>query len=368
MAEPLKYMYSPAFFETLGPTLKEAIPGFDCKEFTYAVFDKSWPDLELKQRVSHISKCLGYFLPGDFTSAAETLITLSNQMISKGIHTQSFAPIFIPEYIQANGLDYPDESLNALTEITRLVSAEFAIRPFLNRYPKKTMDYMLQLSTHSHASVRRFSSEGCRPRLPWGAGVPWLKKNPAMILAVLENLKTDASEYVRKSVANNLNDISKDHPELVLNLAQNWRQERHASTDWIIRRACRTLLKRGDTDALSLHGFDPKHRSEVRNFRVDRKMVKVGSALEFHFDFVNKQKEPSSFRIEYAIDYKTSTGKTSRKIFKLKEGGFEPGILHPITKKQSFKDLTTRRHYKGSHQISILSNGKSLATTEFTVC
>lgn len=368
MAEPLKYMYNAAFFESLCPVMKQAIPGFDCKEFTYTVFDKSWPDLELKERVSHISKCLGYFLPRDFNAAADLLVELSQKMIDNGVHTQSFVPIFIPEYIQRKGLEHPEKSLASLAEITRLVSAEFAIRPFLQKYPQQTMAFMLQLSKHDHPAVRRFSSEGCRPRLPWGAGVPWLKKNPTQILELLENLKTDSSEYVRKSVANNLNDISKDHPETILRLAKKWRKSNDPATAWIVRHACRTLLKRGDVHALALHGFDASHRSEIKNFSCGKSKVKVGDALDFQFDFINKQKASAMFRIEYSIEYKTSSGRSSRKIFKLKEARFEPGVNYAIRKKQSFKDLTTRKHYKGKHLITILSNGKNLASAEFTVC
>ena len=123
-------------------------------------------------------------------------------------------------HIEVYGLGYPEESLHALEQITRLVSAEFAVRPFILRDPDRTMEYFRRWSLDENATVRRLASEGCRPRLPWAVALPMFKKDPSPLLPILENLKDDASLYVRKSVANNLNDISKDHPDLVLELAR----------------------------------------------------------------------------------------------------------------------------------------------------
>ena len=367
MAEPLKNMYNPAFFERLCPALKHSIPGFDCRDFILRIFNNQWPDLELKERVRHISVVMHHFLPKDFPSASDMLVKLSESLRSQGAREQGFETIFIADYIQVFGLNYPDESLNALEHITKLVSAEFAIRPFIIRYPEKTMQQMLTWSKHPNANVRRLSSEGCRPRLPWAMGLPDFKKDPSLILPILENLKADPSEYVRRSVANNLNDIAKDHPELVLSIAKKW-LGKNEMTDAIIRHACRTLLKKGHEHALNLHGFDPKSKSTIKTLSLAGKKVKIGDYLNFGFDFVNKEKKPANFRLEYAIDYLTSTGKKSRKIFRIAENKFHPGKTITIQRKQSFKNFTTRKHYKGKHLLTILANGKKLAATEFTVC
>jgi 3-methyladenine DNA glycosylase AlkC len=239
MADQLKNMYNPAFFERLCPIMRECIPNFDCRDFIYRVFDNTWPDLELKARVRHIAIALHHFLPHDFKEAAKILVSLSQSLRQAEIREQGFETIFIPEYILVYGTEHPDASLEALEEITKLVSAEFAIRPFLLRDPEKTLRKMREWSKHDHASVRRLASEGCRPRLPWAMGIPSLKQNPQLILPILENLKTDTSEYVRRSVANNLNDIAKDHPQLVLEIAKSWHNQ-HPNTDWIIRQT--TLL------------------------------------------------------------------------------------------------------------------------------
>jgi 3-methyladenine DNA glycosylase AlkC len=367
MAEPLKNMFNPAFFEKLCPVLTQSIPGFDCRDFIYRVFNNTWPDRELKERVRHIAVVLHHFLPKDFRLASAMLAKLAGALIKNEIREQGFETIFIPEYILVFGCDYPDESLSALEEITKLVSAEYAVRPFIMRYPEKTMAKMLAWSQHADANVRRLSSEGCRPRLPWAMGIPFLKKDPQPILPILENLKVDPSAYVRRSVANNLNDIAKDHPDLVLSIVKKW-QGKNPNTEWIIRHGCRTLLKRGDENALTLHGFNPGSRSRLISFTLPKKKVRIGDKLNFAFDFINQEKSPANFRLEYAIDYITSSGKTSRKIFKISENNFIPGQPVSIQRKQSFKNFTTRKHFKGKHFITILANGKKLAGKEFIVC
>jgi 3-methyladenine DNA glycosylase AlkC len=365
MAEPLKHMYNPAFFEKLCPVMRKSIPGFDYNNFIHQIFNSTWPDLELKERVRHIALALHRFLPADFPGTARILVRLS-AALRKEVREQGFATIFIPEYIQVFGLDHPDASLAAIEEITKLVSGEFAVRPFLIRYPEKTLKKMLTWSTHEDASVRRLASEGCRPRLPWAMVIPSLKKDPSPVLPILENLKTDPSEYVRRSVANNLNDIAKDHPDLVLQIVRKWKGF-GADTDRIIKHACRTLLKKGDHHALTLHGFDPKSRAAVSSFTLPKAKVKIGGHLNFKFEFINKEKRLAWFWLEYAIDYITSSGKTSRKIFKISESSLPPGKKVKVQRKQSFKNFTTRKHFKGKHLITILANGKKLASREFFV-
>jgi hypothetical protein len=162
-----------------------------------------------------------------------------------------------------------------------------------------------------------------------------------------------------------LNDIAKDHPEVVLRLVSSWKGN-HPYTDWIIRHGCRTLLKRGNKDALVLHGFRMS-KALVTALALRSKRVKIGDALHFSFVFTNQEKHETLFRLEYAIDYVTSTGKTSRKIFKIKEGTFSAFEKTKIDRKQSFTNFTTRKHYKGKHRLQILVNGKLCAATEFMV-
>lgn len=323
--------------------------------------------MELKQRVRHIAVTLHDFLPDNFLEAVEILVGLSEALRQEEVREQGFATIFIPEYIQVYGLDHPDQSLDALERITQLVSAEFAIRPFIIRYAELTLSKMKGWSHHHNANVRRLSTEGCRPRLPWAMGIPALKKDPTPILPILENLKADPSEYVRRSVANNLNDLAKDHPQLVLKIAKQW-LGKNEHTDRIIKHGCRTLLKKGNADVLGLHGYDPKSRGMLKYFELPKTKVKIGEYLNFSIAFVNREKKSTPYRLEYSIDYLTSTGKRSNKIFKITENELEAGKAITIQRKQSFKNLTTRKHFKGKHTLSIFSNGRKIGSKEFIVC
>lgn len=364
MATPLKYMYNPAYFESLCPVLHECVSGFDSREFVFRVFNNNWPDMELKERVRHISNALHPFLDKSFPAAAQQLICIARTIMEK-TELRGFSNIFLPDYIEIHGLEYPDDALDAFEEITKLVSAEFGIRPFIARYPDKVMKRMLRWALSDNKDVRRLASEGCRPRLPWAMALPDFKADPSPVLPILEKLKDDPSEYVRKSVANNLNDIAKDHPDVVLGLARKWIGQ-SPRTNWIIKHGCRSLLKKGDDSALSLHGFNPKSKARVRQL-LHPGEVKIGESLDFTFAFVNAESLPTPFRIEYAIDYLTSTGKKSTKVFKLKENLFKPGESVIIKRKQSFRDFTTRKHFPGKHRISILANGKKIAASDFTV-
>ncbi|HEU5145721.1 MAG TPA: DNA alkylation repair protein [Chryseosolibacter sp.] len=365
MATPLKYMYNPTYFETLCPVLKHCIPNFDCRDFIFRIFDNQWPDLELKQRVRHISRVLRHFLPEDFRLAAKHIVSVAEEL-EKRTTTQGFEHIFLPDYIEVFGLGHPQESFEALEQITKLVSAEFAVRPFILQDPIWAMQFFRRWSLNENANVRRLASEGCRPRLPWAVALPMFKKDPLPLLPILDNLKDDASLYVRKSVANNLNDISKDHPDLVLEVARKWK-DTHPHTNWIIRHGCRSLLKQGNRRVLTLHGYRPDLRASVTKFTVPAK-VPIGGDLTFNFHFENRENRAADFRLDYAIDYLTSTGKKSRKVFKISENSFEPRRKMKIERKQSFKDLTTRKHFAGKHHITILANGKKLAVAEFLVC
>ena len=365
MATPLKYMYSPAYFERLCPVLKRNLTNFNCNDFIFRIFNNQWPELELKARVRHITNALHQFVSPDFSIASRQLISIADDL-REHEPLQGFHNIFLPDYFEVYGLEDPDISLPALGQITKLVSAEFAVRPFISRYPEKAMEYLTQWSISPDASVRRLSSEGCRPRLPWATALPQFKKDPSPILPLLENLKEDQSLYVRKSVANNINDIAKDHPDIVINLLSNWKGK-NQYTDWILRHGCRSLLKQGHIQALSYHGFSPDSKAGIRDLLLPEK-VKIGTHLDFSFAFVSREKRPTNFRLEYAIDYITASGKTSRKIFKLSENIFSPGQAVAIRRKQSFRDFSTRKHFKGKHQLQILANGKNIAASEFIVC
>ncbi len=362
----LKDMYNRPLLERVGAEVVQACPTFDQGAFLAFVFDEGWPGLELKQRIRHIAHGLRRFLPPQYPEALAALVDTVRRMTARDGERMTFEWGIFPDFVEAFGIDAPDISIPALETLTRLASAEFAVRPFLLRYPERMYPQMLAWSKHSSPMVRRLASEGFRPRLPWGMGVPGLKKDPSPILPVLERLKNDPAETVRRSVANNLNDISKDHPALALRLAAEWLNH-SAETDWVVRHACRGLLKKGNPEALRLFGFEAGQSSvAVEDLRcTDR--VRIGERFNFSFSVVNTGTQSENIRIEYAIDYLTSTGKISRKVFKIKEFELEAGTRLAFDKSQRFQDFTTRKHYAGTHRIDIVVNGNALAGREFEV-
>jgi len=364
MAEALKHIYNKTFFDQLTQALQESISGFDKKAFLKAIHDKNWEQRELKDRMKHIAFVMHQFLHQDFAKDVKTLFILIDRLRKNGARESSFEYMFLPEYIEAYGIQHPDLAIKAFERITPFTSCEFAVRPFIKKYPDQMMAQMLSWATHANHHVRRFASEGCRPRLPWAMALPDLKKNPKAILPILEKLKQDPSEYVRRSVANNLNDIIKDNPEVVLKLAQQW-TGKHEHTDAILKHGTRTLLKQGHVEALSLFGFSADTNCEVLQFTVTNKQLRIGEHLHFSFQLCNNHKKNHKLRLEYRIYYVKSNGKQSAKIFKITENHFNTGEVYSFQRKQSFQDMTTRKHYHGVHKICLVVNGTELSSKTF---
>jgi len=357
MPEKLKDLFfSDKFIMELGNATQDVYPDFDQTEFNHLIYGDDWESKELKQKMRHTTHCLEATLPKDYPIALNILTEVAPNF-------ESFNAMVFPDYVECYGLDDWDTSLPALALFTKYSSSEFAIRPYLAKDPGKGMCYMNQWAKDENHHVRRLASEGCRPRLPWAMALSGFRKDPKPILPIMEALKDDPSEYVRKSVANNLNDISKDHPELVLDTCEQWYGQSY-NTDWIVKRACRTLLKAGNKRALVLFGFgDPKH-IVVQDLAFDRQTLTIGDDLRFTFEMRLETEEAHRIRLEYGVYFVKAKGKLSRKIFQIKEASFEPG-RHTISRKHSFKDLSTRKHYPGQHQISIIVNGVEKVTRNF---
>lgn len=281
MPELLKNIYNDAFFGRFLPCLKEVVPLLDTQAFLQDIYDQDWEARELKQRMRHITLVLKNHLSGDYKTNVDTLLRLIPICLEKGFKADNLEFFFLPDFLEVFGQDHHTLSMDAIERITQFVSCEFAMRPFIIKYPGMAMEQMGSWSRHEHYAVRRLSSEGCRPRLPWAMALPVLKKDPAPILPILENLKNDSSAYVRRSVANNLNDISKDHPKLVIDLVKKWKGK-SPETDKLIKHACRTLLKEGNSELMQLFGFGPIDTIKIMNFKVLTPEVHIGDSLEFH--------------------------------------------------------------------------------------
>ncbi|MCI4666893.1 MAG: DNA alkylation repair protein [Bacteroidia bacterium] len=356
MPELLKNLYSEDYISNLSQKIKEQYPDFEENDFKASVFSDQWDELELKGRMHHISDALYKHIHLSYEETIELLIAI-------GPDSGRLEGLFLPDFVEKFGLEEKWEvNMYALEKITPSASAEFAVRPFILKDTGQMMEQMLTWSKSGDLDVRRLSSEGCRPRLPWGMALKDFQKDPALIWPILENLKDDEEEYVRRSVANNLNDISKDHPDLVLDLAERWLKE-NGERKRMVKHALRTLLKKGNTRALMLFGFgDPTHIL-INQLEINPRKIKIGGEGEFQFELEN-QGEECLLRLEFAVDYLKKNGSHSRKVFQLSEKSYSNGSFE-LQKRHSFKQLSTRVHYPGTHRLAILVNGKEKAGLEF---
>jgi 3-methyladenine DNA glycosylase AlkC len=348
--EPLKNMYSPEKLAEIGKWIKASYNAFDEKEFLQHFKTTEWKNAALKARVRLIAEALHHGLPKDYGKAIEILKPASLNL------QWGYFGIFFPDYVECYGLQHWDISMKALQVFTQTSSGEFAIRPFIVQNPSKAFAQLEKWSKSKNHHHRRLSSEGCRPRLPWGLQLKTLIKDPTPIFRILENLKEDKELYVRKSVANNLNDISKDHPQVVLGIAKKWR-DLDENTDWIIQHAMRTLLKKGNKDALKIFGHHNADQIEVSGLKLNKSKFSIGESATFTFNLNNADKKPREIRLEYQIHFAKQASKTSAKVFQFKKTKLAKG-LHPFSKKHSFRDLSTRKHYAGKHALCILVNGE----------
>lgn len=364
MADLLKNIYNISFFIELTDILIEAYPSFNKQSFIDGIFDSEWDDKELKQRVRHISLVLNEHLSDDYRENVDVILKLVYVLEARETQRRELEYMILPDFIEAFGEDNLVISLDAMERITQYSSCEFAVRPFILKYPKETMKRMLMWTYHKHPMVRRLATEGCRPRLPWAMSLPLFKNDPSVILPILERLKNDSSESVRRSVANNLNDISKDNPDLLIELARGWKGQSR-ETDRLIKHACRTLLKSANSDVLTLFGFGSVQNISIDRFKIQNPKIKIGESLEFTFDLRNDNEESLVLRLEYALYYLKANGSRSRKIFKISEREYAVESITSIKRRQSFRIISTRKFYPGRHALALVVNGIEYDKCEF---
>ena len=358
--EAIKNYYNHKLLQTLALDIQSVYSPFPVDEFLRYTMDETWENLELKERTYKICAGLRKYLPQNF---GEAISVIDKIVMNYGTWLDGFG-WFFPAFVELFGQEEKDWdiSIGALERYTRYSSSELAVRPFIIKYEERMMAQMYKWSEHGDELVRRLSCEGCRPALPWGIGLSSFKKDPTPILPILERLKADSSLHVRKSVANNLNDISKTHPELAAELAKEW-YGKNEHTDWIVKHGCRSLLKKGNREVLALFGFEDAADTEVSDFALERAAVSIGGDLSF--SFVLKTKTASKIRLEYGIDYVKANGKRNRKIFQLSELSLKANEKKPYTRKHSFADVSTRKHYPGTHSVTLIVNGAERGTLDF---
>ncbi|WP_131072490.1 DNA alkylation repair protein [Clostridioides difficile] len=355
MPELLKNMYNRESLYEVAVAIQSVYNSFKVDEFIKSTIDETWNNLELKARCRKISMSLGMYLPEDYKEALSIL--------EKSVTGFYFA-FFFPDFVEVYGQDDVnwDLSISALERNTEYWSSEFAVRAFIIKDEERMMAQMRKWSKHKSEHVRRLASEGCRPQLPWGQAISKFKKDPTPVLPILEQLKTDTSTYVQKSVANNLNDISKTHPDLVISIAKDW-YGKNKSTNWIVKHGCRTLLKKGNRDVLALFGYDDTTSINIQDFTLETTSISIGENLTFSFNILAKK--ATKTRLEYGIDYVKSNGKRNRKIFKISEVSLKENEKKSYMKKHSFADVSVRKHYPGIHSITIIINGVEKGKLDF---
>jgi 3-methyladenine DNA glycosylase AlkC len=338
-----------------------AAPEVSAAAIVTEVFDGAWEGRALKERIRHIAVTVRNHLPDDYEAALAIM-----RQAAAGVDGGWISLWAFNDFVEQYGVDCPDISLPALEQFTKLASAEFAVRPFIKRYPARMAAQMLAWAGHEDPRVRRLASEGFRPRLPWGMGIPELKKDPGPVIPILEKLWDDPSEDVRRSVANNLNDISKDHPQLAVDLLARWGDD-SAEFRALAKHALRTLLKRGDNEAMRLMGFSTEPEVIAAGPTVEPAVVAIGDRAYLDFTVESTADSLQMLMVDYAVTFQNASGTGSRKVFKGKVAELGPGEALRLRRKLSLQPMSTRQIFPGPHEVEILVNGAVLGTARFDV-
>lgn len=355
-----KNMINDAVVKKIAASISSVYPDFESKKFIKMELGPH----ELKARVLLITKNLKTYLPDEYPEALAILL----KAMEKG-DLNGFALWPFSEYISQFGLEHFDESMKGMYQLTQRFTSEWAIRPYFIKDHKKVLKYFTKWAGDKNHHVRRWVSEGSRPLLPWGQKLPLFIMDPTHTLQLLDKLKFDDELYVRKSVANHLNDISKNHPQVVIEMLRLWQKDAResdlAKLQWITRHALRTLIKRGHPGALKFMGVDGKAAVKIENLKADKKKYKLHDDLNFRFTMTSTSKSSQKIIIDYAIDFMKANGKKGKKVFKLKtmELGAKDSV--EVKKKHSLKPITTMKYYPGLHHVYLQVNGHVLGQIDF---
>lgn len=365
--QPFKAFVGPALVEDLAQRLLVVYPAFPADAFSAEVTPQLEP-LELKGRIAVIAAGLHRHLPPGYPTAMRLLLALLHAppAEAEGMFGDGWLLWPIAAFVEHYGLEHLDESLQAMHAITQRHTAEFAIRPFLLRYPEQILATLRVWAHDPSFHVRRLVSEGTRPRLPWAARLPAFLADPTPVLELLEVLKDDPSDYVRRSVANNLNDIAKDHPELVLATLARWQQGASPERQWIIRHALRTLVKQGHPEALRLLGAEAPE-VELVALELTPATLRIGETLTITVTLRSTAAALQQLVVDYVLHLPGARGAARAKVFKLRSLVLAPDATLRLVKQHSFAPVTVRRLYPGPHRIAVQVNGVILREAEVQV-
>lgn len=368
--EPLKTFFSRALVKRLASDIARVHPVFSAQTFVKDASD-GLDELELLDRGRQIAGALGAHLPQSYPEALRILIaSLGPEHATDELIGVGLAPFFYfphTQFVAERGLEHFDLSMRAQYELTKRFSAEGSIRPYIARDPERAMVFLKQWATDTDPHVRRLVSEGTRLRLPWASRVRWLDENPERVLALLELLKDDVSTMVRRSVANNLNDLGKVHPELLIGTALLWLKDASPERQKLVEHALRSMVKRGHRGALELLGYGQTPRVSVTAVSFSPRRVRIGGRVDMKFALKSNSHRKQQLLVDVAVHFVKARGVGAPKVFKLGRVTLSPGEQIEMKARFSLAVHTTRVPRRGRHAVDVIVNGRTFSAGAFDV-
>jgi 3-methyladenine DNA glycosylase AlkC len=370
MAESLKTFFSPSLVRRLAGDIERVHPSFPSRAFVRDA-TKGLDELELLDRGKHITRALERHLPPDYPDAIDVLLrSLGPEHATDELIGVGMAPFYyLPhtQFVATRGLDHFELSMRAQYELTKRFSAESSIRPFIVAHPERTLATLRQWVRDPNAHVRRLVSEGTRLRLPWAPRVQWLDANPERVLELLELLKDDPAPLVRRSVANNLNDLGKVHPALLARTCGAWLNDASAERRSLVEHALRSAVKRGDASSLRLLGYGKKAAVTIEGVRIAPARVAIGGSVAVRFVVTSTSRSKQEVLVDLGVHFVKAGGKSARKVFKVKRVILSAGEKVAVKKSISLAVHTTRTPRAGRHGVDVIVNGDATRVGHFTV-
>ncbi len=359
-----KHRFGATAAKQLGQQLQGAWPAFP-KDHFVKLATARLDDLEFHGRIKQFSSAMRETLPPDYREAVRLLIaSLPPPLESEEELSCYWLQWPLGQFIADYGTKHFESSFDAMIALTQRHTSEFAVRPFLAMDPERSVAQLLELTRHPNLHVRRWCSEGSRPRLPWGLRLRHFCADPSPLWPILEALRDDPSLYVRRSVANHLNDIAKDHPEAVIARCRAWLADAPSGRRWIVGRALRSLIKAGHPEALELQGYGVPHNLAV-SFSIKPTRIHVGESLSLELCFTSRSSLKQAIMVDFAVHFVRKEGRSSEKVFKGVAFELEASGSRTIVKTLPIRATTIRALYPGVHRVEARINGRTLAESPF---
>jgi len=368
MAAPLKAFFDARVVGDIANEVAAVHRGFARAAFVRDA-TRGLDALELMDRGRHVMRALRTHLPPD---PAEAIGVLERSLGPPLDATEGhgMAPFrYLPHafFVAAHGLGCFDVALRAQHALTQRFTAEFSIRRFLEEMPERTLARLETWTRDPSPHVRRLVSEGTRPRLPWAGRLRAFQRDPTPVLRLLERLKDDPHPYVRRSVANHLNDIGKDHPARLLEVATRWLDGATPERRRLVAHALRTAIKRGDPDALRALGY-----GAVPGVRLARAVVaparpRIGGDVRIDVEVENTGARAADVVVDLGVHFVKASGATSAKVFKMRAVRLAAGAKVTLGKRISLAQQTTRTHHPGAHRVDVRLNGRVVPAGAFAL-